>query len=206
LVTNRGPDGFPADETISVELACTNRHLPRLLRAGSICEATDTSPSGVKFRNLLSPTPTLRPPTGKALHWRLISHMSLNYVSLSDATHFKQLLSVYDFQSEDDAQRALAHQRMLDGIVSMQTMVDERLIRGAVLRGSRTEVELNEDHFAGEGDAFLFAAILDRFLGLYVTLNAFSQVTVRFTKSGVVHEFPPRWGDQPIPADTRVSA
>jgi len=201
FVSGRGADGFPGNETISLELTCTNRGLPRSLRADDICESTDSSPGGTRFRNILSPTPSITPPSGKSLHWRLISHLSLNYVSLSDARHFRELLSVYDFQSEHDAQRALAHQRMLDGIVSMKTAVDERLIRGAAVRGSRIEVELNEDHFAGEGDAFLFAVVLERFMGLYATINAFCQTTVRFTKSGVVHEFSPRWGEQITPAE-----
>jgi type VI secretion system protein ImpG len=205
FVTGRGREGVPANETISMELTCTNRDLPRSLRAGDIREPTDTSPPSATFRNILSPTPTISPPTGKSLHWRLISHLSLNYVSLSDARRFKELLSVYDFQSEHDAQRALAHQRMLDGIVTISAAVDERLIRGAPVRGSRIEVELHEDHFAGEGDAFLFAVIVERFMGWYATINAFSQTTVRFVKSGVVHEFPPRWGEQPTPARVRRS-
>ena len=142
----------------------------------------------------------------RLLHWRLISHMTLSHVSLTDAQHFKELLRVYDFQSEHDAQRALAHQRLLDGVVSITSEFDERLIRGAAVRGSQIQVELNEDHFAGEGDAYLFSAILDRFMGLYATINAYSQLTVRFARSGQVHSFPPRWGEQLTPAGSRASA
>ena len=196
---------FPAEETISIELTCTNRDLPAGLRAGDICQPTDSSPPGTKFGNLHKPTATISPPLGKALHWRLISHLSLNYVSLSDAKHFKELLRVYDFQSEHDAQRALAHQRMLDGICGIKTSFDERLIRGAAVRGARIELELNEDHFAGEGDAYLFSAILDRFMGLYATLNSYSQLTVRFERSGQEYSFPPRWGEQLTPARTRTA-
>lgn len=206
FVTGAKDGGFPGEETASIELTCTNRNLPGALRAGDICEPTDSSPPTTAFKNLLSPTPTISPPMGKALHWRLISHMTLNHVSLTEVQHFKELLRVYDFQSEHDAQRALAHQRLLDGIVSITTGFDERLIRGAAVRGSRIDVELNEDHFAGEGDAYLFSAILDRFMGLYATINAYSQLTVRFTRSGQVHAFPPRWGEQLTPAGSRVSA
>ena len=189
-----------------MELSCTNRDLPQALRAGDISEPTDSSPTGVRFRNLLKPTPTIAPPLGRSLHWRLISHLSLNYVSLTDVKHFRELLRVYDFQSEHDAQRALTHERMLEGIVSMKTTFGERLVRGAAVRGSRIEMELNEEHFAGEGDAYLFATILDRFMGLYSTLNAYAQLSVRFTRSGEVYSFPPRWGEQLTPAFTRSSA
>ncbi len=198
--------GLPTEENVSIELTCTNRHLPATLRAGDITEPTDSSPPGTAFRNLLKPTPTVSPPLGKALHWRLISHMSLNFASLMDAEHFKELLRVYGFQSEQDAQHALAHQRMLDGILRVSSKYNERLIRGATARGSQVEVELNEEHFAGEGDAYLFAAILDRFTALYATLNAYTQLTVRFTRSGQVYSFAPRWGEQLTPAATRVGA
>lgn len=197
---------MPTDETVSIELTCTNRDLPFALRAGDVSEATDTSPPGTKFRNIAKPTGTIAPPLGKALHWRLISHMSLNYVSLTDAEHFRELLRVYDFESEHDAQEALAHQRMLDGILKIGSTFGERMIRGSAVRGTQVNIELNEDHFAGEGDAYLFGAILDRFVGLYTTLNAYSQLTLRLSRSGQVYEFPVRWGEQMTPAKSRVSA
>jgi type VI secretion system protein ImpG len=157
----------------------------------------------VRFRNLVKPTPTVCPPLGKALHWRLISHMALNYVSLSDVKHFKELLRVYDFLSEQDVQHSHTHQRMLDGIISVGSTFAQRMVRGAPLRGSQVRVELNDDCFAGEGDAHLFAAVLDRFFGLYVTLNSYTQLTARFTRTGRVHAFPPRWGDRITPSETR---
>ncbi|MFQ5590627.1 MAG: type VI secretion system baseplate subunit TssF [Phycisphaerae bacterium] len=67
-------------------------------------------------------------------------------------------------------------------------------------------MELNEEHFAGEGDAYLFATILDRFMALYSTINAYTQLTARFTKSGQVYTFTPRWGEQISPASSRVGA
>ena len=114
------------------------------------------------------------------------------------------MLRVYDFQSEYDAQRALAHQRMLDGIIGVTSRYGERMIRGSAARGTEVQLELNEDHFAGEGDAYLFASILDRFTGLYATINAFTQLSVRFTRSGQVYTFPPRWGEQMSPAQKRI--
>ncbi len=203
FVVGDEPGALPAEETISVELTCTNRDLPRELRAGDICEPTDRSPAGARFRNLLKPTPTVSPPLGQGLHWRLISHMSLNYVSLSNIKHFKELLRVYDFEAALDAQRAVAHQRRLDGIRALDAVYRERMVRGAPVRGLLVNLELDEDHYAGEGDAFLFAAILDRFIAAYVTINAFTQLEVRFTQTGQIHTFPPRWGEQFTPMDER---
>lgn len=206
FVAGADPRQMPEEEAISMELTCTNRHLPDALRASDIVEPTDSSPPNARFQNLLKPTATICPPLGKGLHWRLISHMSLNYVSLADAAHFKELLRVYDFQAEHDAILALAHQRMLDGIVSLRSSFDERMVRGAPLRGTRVDIELNEDHFAGEGDAFLFGEVLDRFLGLYATLNGYTQVNVRMARSGQTYRFPARWGEHFTPADSRQEA
>ncbi len=199
------PDaGLPEDETISIEITCTNRDLPSALRAGDISQPTDSSPVGVKFQNLARPTATIAPPLGRGLHWRLLSHLSLNYVSLADANHLKALLSVYEFQAEHDAQKAIAQRKLLDGIVSINTSYQNRLLRGSTVRGSLIEMELNEDHFAGEGDAYLFSSIMDRFFGLYATVNACSQLKVRFTRSGHLYEFPVRWGEQLTPAGPRL--
>jgi len=204
FVGAQAPGQMPADETMSFELTCTNRDLPGQLRAGDICQPTDSSPASVEFSNLGKPTETIRPPLGKALHWRLISHMSLNYVSLTTVDHFRELLRVYDFQSEHDAQRAAAHARLLEGIVHVSARYHERMVRGTPLRGCQVELELSEEHFAGEGDAYVFACVVDRFLAQYVTLNSFSQLSVRFARSGQRYAFPPRWGEQFTPAEERA--
>jgi type VI secretion system protein ImpG len=203
FVVGGQPGAAPAEETVSLELTCTNRDLPGELRAGDINEATDASPTGVRFRNLLKPTAAVRPPLGGGLHWRLISHLALNYVSLMRAAHFKELLRIYDFQAVHDAQRALALQRLLDGIVDLNCEYRQRMVRGAPTRGIHVTVGLNDDHFAGEGDAYLFAAMLDRFVAGYVTLNAASQVDARLTRTGRMYRFPTRWGAQPTPAEVR---
>jgi type VI secretion system protein ImpG len=132
--------------------------------------------------------------------------MSLNYVSLANERHFRELLRVYDFQAEYDAQRALAQGRLLEGITRIRSTFAERVLRGAPVRGCEIEMELDEDHFAGEGDAFLFASVLNRFFSLYVTLNSFSQFTARFRRSGRIYRFAPRWGDQLTPVEEREGA
>lgn len=196
-------DIVPPDETVSIELTCTNRDLPTKLRAGDICEATDNTPAVVKFRNIINPTATIPPPIARNLHWKLLSHMALNHVSLCDTSHFQRLLQVYDFQAEHDVQRAQDTRRLIEGIRSLKSTFEERLIRGAPVRGVRVELELDEECFAGEGDAYLFATILERFFALYVTLNGFSQTNLKLIRSGWIREFPPRWGEQITPGRIR---
>ena len=63
---------------------CTNRDLPARLPFGN--EAGDFELEGMpsirRIITLKKPTLALRPPVGKAALWRLISQLSLNYLSL----------------------------------------------------------------------------------------------------------------------------
>jgi type VI secretion system protein ImpG len=55
-------------------------------------------------------------------------------------------------------------------------------------------MELDEEQFVGVG-IYLFASIIERFLGLYVSLNSFSQLVLRSKqRKEVIREWPPRAG------------
>jgi type VI secretion system protein ImpG len=61
-------------------------------------------------------------------------------------------------------------------------------------RGTLVDLEFDEDQFVG-GGAFLFAAVLEYFLGLYVSINSFSQLRVRTRqRKEVLKQWPPRAG------------
>ncbi|MBE7181538.1 MAG: type VI secretion system baseplate subunit TssF, partial [Terriglobus roseus] len=57
---------------------------------------------------------------------------------------------------------------------------------------------LDERQFAG-GGAYLFASVLDRFLGLYASLNTFSQLSVSTSlRKEVLGEWHPRAGNRAL--------
>jgi len=63
-------------------------------------------------------------------------------------------------------------------------------------RGARVEIELDEEQFTGSG-VYLFASVLERFLGQYVTLNSFSQLIVKtHQRKEVLREWAPRAGQK----------
>ncbi len=87
---------------------------------------------------------------------------------------------------------------MIDGITNVKSaphfarVVSENGI--AFARGTRVEIELDEDQFVG-GGAYLFAAVLEHFLGMYTSLNSFSQLTAASRqRKEVLHQWPPRAG------------
>ena len=63
-------------------------------------------------------------------------------------------------------------------------------------RGTRVEVEFDERQFVG-GGVYLFAQVLERFLGCYTTINSFCQLAARTNqRKEMLGEWPPRAGSK----------
>ncbi|MEZ6186370.1 MAG: type VI secretion system baseplate subunit TssF [Planctomycetota bacterium] len=198
FVGHTSADELDIQETVSTRLLCTNRQLPRSLGLGSISEHTPSSPRALTFKNVTAPTPSVPAPLTGDLYWSLISHLSLNYLSLADADRLRELLRLYDFRALVDRQAARTLDRKLSGIKGVKTERATRVLQGAAVRGMKVVVDLDEEHFGGEGEVFAFGDVLNQLLGQYVSLNAFSQLEVRGQKFGEVHTWAPRSGERSI--------
>ncbi len=184
----------PSSETVSLELTCTNRFLPASLAVGDICLETDTSPRNVSFKNITPLSGSYAPPLGGDLPWRLISNMSLNYISLVDVKALRTVVSTYDFRALHDKRRARVLARNLEGLVRVESSPSDRIYKGLPLRGARTYLTVNQEAFVGEGDMYLFCSLLNEFLALYATVNSFHQLIVTEEKRGEQYLWPPRMG------------
>lgn len=166
-------------DTLSLELTCTNRDLPAGLAVG--LEGGDLFREGGSLTNqitlLARPTPCVRFERRQAAHWRLISHLSLNHVSLASggATTLKEMLALYDLR------RSAVSSRHIDGIVDVEQRSAVQWLPGkpfaTFVRGVEIRVSVNEDHFVGTSLG-TFARVLDVFFGLYVHINSFIQLVV----------------------------
>ena len=188
----------PPTETISIDLTVSNRNLASRLKVGDVSVPTAGSPEFARFRNITPVSRSLRPPLGKGLHWRLISHLSLNYLSLLSVEALRGILELYNYQALYDRQAARENILRLEGLVSLQARPVERLVGGAPVRGTSITLEMNEDNFAGEGDMYVFATVLNEFFALYASINALTELTVRGTKFGELYQWEPRLGQQAI--------
>ncbi len=186
--------GTPPAETISLEVTCTNRQLPSKLKIGDINVPTSTMPPVAKFKNITKVSPTVPPPVGGDVYWRLLSHMALNYLSLTSVESFRTILQLYHFRALVDRPSEQALKQMLLGIKSVAAVPATRMFQGTPVRGIATTVELDEENFAGEGEIYLFSSILNEFLAHYVTLNGFSQLSVKGVRYGETHQWPPKIG------------
>ncbi|WXL25698.1 type VI secretion system baseplate subunit TssF [Ectopseudomonas mendocina] len=184
-------------ETVSVELTCTNQSLPQQLGLGDICVPSEDTPEFLSFRNISSVTPSYAPPLHRDYLWKLISNMSLNYLSLSDVNALKVILETYDLPRYYDQHAARVSKRLLDGMKSISHQHVDRLHRGLPVRGVRTQLTINPEGYVGEGDLFLFASVLNEFFALYASLNSYHELRVQSTK-GEVYQWIPRMGQQPL--------
>lgn len=184
-------------ETLSIELMCTNRNLPRQLKPGDIDQPSEKSPEGLSFRNIGPVTPSFAPPLNRDFLWKLISNMSLNYLSLADVNALKVILETYDFPRYHDEQAEKVSKRLLNGLKSIRHEAVDRLHRGLPVRGLRTELTIDPLGYIGEGDLFVFASVLNEFFALYASLNSYHELRVNSTQ-GEVYQWTPRMGQQPL--------
>jgi len=201
LVNLEFEPSLAADEALTVKVTCTNRDLAgELPLNGEFGELSLKAGALPKVRSVMRPTRTLRPPLRRGLQWRLISHLALNYLSIVDGGRdaLQEILKLYDFsEGEDPVTRkqiagitAVASQPHIARIVSEHGIV--------FAQGLRVALELDEEAFVGAG-AFLFAAVLERFLGLYTAINSFTQLTARTRqRNGDLKQWPPRSGEQTL--------
>ncbi|MGK5030040.1 type VI secretion system baseplate subunit TssF [Janthinobacterium sp. DSP2-3-3] len=172
-------------DTLSLELSCTNRDLPAQLtyglRGGDLFLEGGSSVRSINF--LRKPTESHRFERGRGAHWRLISHLSLNHLSLSGSglEAFQEMLTLYDLP------RSATSQRQISGIAAIDHKAANAWLPGnpfaCLVRGLEVRLTLDEEAFVGSG-IHAFAHIVECFLGLYVHANSFTQLVVLSKKSG----------------------
>ncbi len=193
----------PATDVLTVQATCTNRDLPGLLPFGDPEGDFDLEGAApVKRVNCLTkPSKTLRPPLGHGAQWRLISHLSLNYLSPvewgggQEPEVLREILKLYDFSDSPAVQQQIAG---LTSVSSRQVMRRIRSSQGSgFARGIEATMEFDESRFVGSG-AYLFSSVLEKFLALYVSINSFSEMIATSRQRGVLKRWPPRSGHQTL--------
>ncbi|MEG1039442.1 MAG: type VI secretion system baseplate subunit TssF [Pseudomonas sp.] len=186
-----------AQETLSIELTCTNQNLPRRLKRGAINQTCAQTPEFLKFSNITPVTSSYAPPLNRDFLWKLISNMSLNYLSLANVDALKVILETYDLPRYYDQHQEKVSKRLLDGLKAIRHTHVDRLHRGLPMRGLRTELTMDRQSYIGEGDLFVFASVLNEFFALYASLNSYHELRVKSTQ-GEVYQWTPRMGLQPL--------
>jgi type VI secretion system protein ImpG len=186
----------PDLDAVSARLLCYNADLPKRLAIGN-AKGDFELPAGGPVRRitaLAQPTPLVRPRVESALLWRLVSLLSLNFVSLVEGgpAGLQELLRLHNVRDSAAADKEI---QAIVGLTASPTYARIASEHGLAFgRGHRVSLELDEDQFVG-GGVYLFASVIERFLGLYTSLNSFNvlRVTTRQRREAV-KEWPPRAG------------
>jgi type VI secretion system protein ImpG len=200
------PDEAPLRSSLrqlSVLALCTNRDLPLYLPVGAgKTDFTLDSAAPVAAIGCLKGPSRPRSPLGQgAVAWRLISQLSLNYLSLLDtderqgAAALRQILRLYAGPSE------AGYGKQRDALLSVRVSPSvRRLPRPGPLaygRGVRIELEVDELGFQG-GSAFLFGSVLEQFFARHASLNSFTETVLKGSSRGEIMHWGPRCGNRPI--------
>ncbi len=191
----------PAMDVITVKCTCTNRDLPSRLPFGS--KEGDFEIEGTamvsRIRCITKPTATIRPKRRKGAQWRIISHLNLNYLSLiedEDGTPeaLQEILQLYNFNDSSTVHKQIS------GITNIHSKKVVRKIGSQIgagfVRGIETTLEFDDENYVGSG-LFVFATVLERFFGLYASLNSFNQLVVKKNnRDEIIKRWSPRTGDR----------
>lgn len=172
-------------DTLNLELTCSNRDLPALLSYGQAGgDLFMEGGSNVRVIHFLrKPSKSWRFTSGRSAHWRLISHLALNHLSISagGVEAFREMLALYDLP------RSASSQRQIGGIHAIEQRATSAWLAGnpfnCLVRGVQVRLAIDEEAFIGSG-IHAFTHIVERFLALYVHANSFTQLVIVSAKSG----------------------
>jgi type VI secretion system protein ImpG len=189
---------IPAAETLVIHTTCTNRDLPGKLPFGGDrgeFELEGAAPLS-RIRCLRKPTETLRAPLRRGTQWRIISHLSLNYLSLCEGGRdaLQEILKIYDFADSSSVRQ------QINGILNLSSRPvvgrPRSMVWNGFCRGLEVSVEFDEEKYVGAG-VFLFSSVLEKFFGLYTSVNSFTQLVAKTRqREEPLKKWPPRAGEQ----------
>ena len=175
----------PKTDVLSLQLTCTNRELPTLmsvgLPSGDLFLEGGSSVRSIKL--LRKPTQPYRFDHRRDGQWRIISHLSLNHLSLTNngLMALQEMLALYDLP------RTAASRRQIEGVMGIEQTGKTVWMPGqpfaCFVRGLEVRLTIDESSFAGSG-LDVFIRCIDRFFGLYVSLNSFIQLIVVSSRTG----------------------
>jgi type VI secretion system protein ImpG len=182
-----------------VDALCTNRDLPinTSFGKGRTDFLLDTGAPVSCIRCITGPTPPRAAPSWGESSWRLVSHLSLNYLSIEaqGVDLLRDFLALYADQHDSVAAR------QIEGVkgVSFTPVVRRMPVPGPISHGRGLLITLALDDAAFEGTGLLpLSAALERFFRRYVSLNSFTQLRLQSTARGEIKQWPVRIGSRHI--------
>ena len=188
---------------LGLSALCTNRDLPMLMPVGiGASDLTLDQQAPVQaVRIIKGPSKPLSALREGGIGWKFVNQLSLNYLSLLDtdplqgAAALRELLGLY--ANIGDGGMA----RQIEGLRSIRTQpIVRRLpMPGPITFGRGVQIDMEVDELAFQGlSAFMFGQVLERFFARHVSINSFTETTLRSQSRGDLMRWVPRCGTRPI--------
>ena len=185
---------------LAVTGLCTNRDLPMLLSTAG--KDVFHLPDGGPVVSIWTPVPPTRPRPTLAqgdTAWRLISHLSLNYLSVAEssddeaggAAALRELIGIYAPTQDRVIAKQLEGVRKVSSRPIVRRMTDE--ILSTAVRGVEIKLEFDESFFEGTG-VYVLGSVLERFFRKYVTINSFTETVLTTQQRGEIARWRPQSG------------
>jgi type VI secretion system protein ImpG len=134
------------------------------------------------------------------MSWRLINHLSLNYLTVTDldadhgAVALRELLELYADLADRDTVDAIGR-RQARGVrqVAVTPRTRRLPVPGPIVfaRGLEIRLTVDEAAFAG-GSAFLLGAVLEQVFARLASMNTFTELVLVSETRGEIKRWPPR--------------
>lgn len=193
----------PADHILLIDALCTNRNLPERLPFGGGAPVLHV-PSRVdrleSVTCVMPFSPTVRPALTGDSAWRLIAHLALGHISLTEPGAgpriIQDLLALYDCRETPETQKVI--DSLVDVIAQPGHARLPGVRPGGFIRGTDVTLVFSPDSWEA-GSLYLLSSILDRFLALHVSVNSFVRVSVALEgRTGFIVRFPRRCGTRSL--------
>ena len=169
---------------ISTQLLCSNRDLPHeaLSQANNILNLNDSSLAR-RAVVLKRPNKPYFFEKNKKEQWRIISHLSLNTLSLmkGDAlSHIKELLELYNLPKQKE------NHLIINAIQSVDFSLTQKMVESKpfplFIRGLKVNLTIDSKVFRGHS-LYIFSQLLVHVFNLKVQMNSFVDVVISDAQS-----------------------
>ena len=186
---------------LSLSMMLSNRDLPLLITVNSPHDLSVKADVPMSWgRILCGPSRPRFSVAEQEMTWRLISHLSLNYLAMRNldakggAVAMRGLLGLYGALADSSMAR---HGQ---SVVEMETSsITRRLpVSGPLVFGRGVGIKATVDELVFDGSSpYLFGSVLERFFARHVSINSFCELSLHSATRGVIAVWPPRFGGRP---------
>ena len=180
------PNGYelPMREVLTAKLRCSNGVITQQLKLGDVNVNTPDVPDLVSFSNVSAISEYIAPITDGNILWKLLAHLTVNYLPIADLDNLKALLNLYNPTEKSDAKDHAANKKRINSLMQMRNQPSQRLYRGYLICGQRIELDVDSTGFTSTGDLYLFGELIYSVIKQFADINSFVELNINNLNNG----------------------